>query len=238
MDNEFLLESEVRCSDNDRQLVMTESNNSSLRRRVLTHAMDTQYRKCNWEYEGIPEAPTARCNVRGPFPAQPYGKLSTDRAICRRGIHLVLLVNCATLCLSVLGAHTVRTVLPFDFVFIHSFFMGFPSAFTNCATFRISHFLGDSGTKTFLDTTTSPCHFLFSFWKYENETVRWKTVFHRMSFIDGTPNFVWQFTKVIWDEVVWSTRLRSKPRNRLIIVPKPCHFFRWVVAINIQGDTK
>jgi hypothetical protein len=41
---------------------------------------------------------------------------------------LVRLGNSATLHLSVLDAHAVRAVLPFDFVFFHSFFIGFPSA--------------------------------------------------------------------------------------------------------------
>ena len=107
---------------------MTESSSSSLSSRVCKHAMDAQHRKCNREHQGIPEAPQARCSAAGPLPAQPGGKLSTDRTFCRRGMRLVRLGNCATLHPSVLGAHAVRAVLQFDFVFFHSFFIGFPTA--------------------------------------------------------------------------------------------------------------
>jgi hypothetical protein len=113
--------------------------------------MDAQHRKCNREHEDIPEAPQARCSAAGPLPAQPGGKLSTDRTFCRRGMRLVRLGNCATLHPSVLGAHAVRAVLQFDFVFFHSFFIGFPSAIANCANVRISPFLLDSRAKTVLN---------------------------------------------------------------------------------------
>ena len=127
----FSLESEVRCSDNDRHLDMTESSSSSLLSRVLPNAMDTQHRKCNREYEGIPEASQTRYITGDPFPSQPVGKLGTTTTFCRRGLCLVLLGNCDTLYPSVVGAHAVRTVLQFDFVFFHSFFIGFPSAIAN-----------------------------------------------------------------------------------------------------------
>ena len=113
----FSLESEVRCSDNDRHLDMTESSSSSLRSRVLPHAMDAQHRKCNREHEGIPEAPQAQCSAAGPLPSQPVGKLATTTTFWRRGMCLVLLGNCATLRPSVLGAHAVRAVLQSHFLF-------------------------------------------------------------------------------------------------------------------------
>ena len=122
----FSLESEVRCSDNDRQLGMTESSSSPLRSRVSPHAMDAQHRKCNREHEVIPEAPQARCSAAGPLSAQPGGKLPTTTTFCRRGMCLVLLGNCATLHPSVLGAHAVRAVLQFHFLFFHSFSSVFP----------------------------------------------------------------------------------------------------------------
>ena len=130
---------------------MTESSSRSLSSRVCKHAMDAQHRKCNREHQGIPEAPQARCSAAGPLPAQPGGKLSTDRTFCRRGMRLVRLGNCATLHPSVLGAHAVRAVLQFDFVFFHSFFIGFPSAIANCANVRISPFLLDPRAKTVLN---------------------------------------------------------------------------------------
>jgi hypothetical protein len=107
---------------------MTESSNCSLRSRVCQHAMDAQHRKCNREHQGIPEAPQARCSAAGPLPAQPGGKLPTTTTFCRRGMCLVLLGNCATLHPSVLGAHAVRAVLQFHFLFFLSFFIGFPTA--------------------------------------------------------------------------------------------------------------
>jgi hypothetical protein len=93
--------------------------------------MDAQHRKCNGEHEVIREAPQARCSAAGPLAAQPGGKLSTDRTFCRRGMCLVRLDNSATLHLSVLDDHAVKRGLLFDFVFFHSFFIGFPSAITN-----------------------------------------------------------------------------------------------------------
>jgi len=93
--------------------------------------MDAQHRKCNREHQGIPEAPQARCSAAGPLPPQPAGKLATTTTFWRRGMCLVRLGNSATLHLSVLDAHAVRAVLPFDFVFFHSFFIGFPSAIAN-----------------------------------------------------------------------------------------------------------
>ena len=120
-DTPFSLESEVRCSDNDRQLIMTESSSCSLSSRVCQHAMDAPHRKCNREHEVIPEAPQARCSAAGPLPSQPVGKLATTTTFWRRGTCLVLLGNCATLHLSVLDAHAVRAVLPFDFVFFTLF---------------------------------------------------------------------------------------------------------------------
>jgi len=93
--------------------------------------MDAQHRKCNREHQGIPEAPQARCSAAGPLPAQPGGKLATTTTFWRRGMCLVRLGNSATLHLSVLDAHAVRAVLPFDFVFFHSFFIGFLSAIAN-----------------------------------------------------------------------------------------------------------
>jgi hypothetical protein len=113
---------------NDRQLDMTESRICSLRSRVFQHAMDAQHRKCNREHEVIPEAPQARSNAAGPLPSEPVGELPTTTTFCRRGKCWVRLDNSATLHLSVLDAHAVRAVLHFDFVFFHSFFIGFPSA--------------------------------------------------------------------------------------------------------------
>ena len=107
---------------------MTESSSSSLSSRVCKHAMDAQHRKCNREHQGIPEAPQARCSAAGPLPAQPGGKLATTMTFWRRRMCSVLLGNCATLHPSVLGAHAVRAVLQFDFVFFHSFFIVFPSS--------------------------------------------------------------------------------------------------------------
>jgi hypothetical protein len=109
----FSLESEVRCSDNDRQLGMTESSSCSLSSRVCQHAMDAPHRKCNREHQGIPEAPQARCSAAGPLPSQPVGKLATTTTFWRRGMCLVHLGNSATLHLSVLYAYAVRAVLPF-----------------------------------------------------------------------------------------------------------------------------
>ena len=122
----FSLESEVRCSDNDRHLDMTESSSSSLRSRVLPHAMDAQHRKCNREHQGIPDAPQARCSAAGPLPSEPVRELATTTTFWRRGMCLVILGNCATLHLSVLDAHAVRAVLPFDFVFFTLFSSVFP----------------------------------------------------------------------------------------------------------------
>ena len=144
-------QSEVRCPDNDRQLVMTESSNFSLRSRVCQHAMDAQHRTCNREHQGIPETPQARCSAAGPLSAQPGGKLPTTTTFCRRGMCLVLLGNCATLHPSVLGAHAVRAVLQFHFLFFSLFFIGFPTAIAKEANVRNSHFLGDPGAKTVLN---------------------------------------------------------------------------------------
>jgi hypothetical protein len=104
---------------------MTESSISSLSSHVCQHAMDAQHRKCNRVHEGIPEAPQARCSAASPLPSQPVGKLPTTTTFCRRGMCLVLLSNCATIHPCVLGAHAVRAVLQYDFVFVHSFFIGF-----------------------------------------------------------------------------------------------------------------
>ena len=49
--------------------------------------------------------------------------------------------NCATLHLSVLDTHAVRAVLRFDFVFFHSFFIGFPSRRVSDGVFE-ERFLG------------------------------------------------------------------------------------------------
>ena len=89
--------------------------------------MDSHHRKCNRDHEDIPEAPKTRYSVGDPFPSEPVGKVTTTTTFCRRGMCLVCLGNCATLNLSVLDAHTVRVVLRSDFVFFHSFFVGFPS---------------------------------------------------------------------------------------------------------------
>ncbi len=114
---------------------------------------------CHRENQDIPEAPQARCSAADPLPAQPGGKLSTDHTFCRRGIRLVFLGNCATLNPSVLGVHTVRAVLQFDFVFFHSFSIGFPSAIANCANVRISLFLLDPRAKTVLNKSRWVCFF-------------------------------------------------------------------------------
>jgi hypothetical protein len=90
--------------------------------------MDAQHRKSNIEHQGIPEAPQARCSAAGPLPAQPGGKLATTMTFWRRRMCLVLLGNCAMLHPSVLGAHAVRAVLQFHFLFFLSFFIGFPTA--------------------------------------------------------------------------------------------------------------
>ena len=96
---------EVRCSDNEIHLGMTESSSSPLSSRVLQHAMDAEHRKYKREHQGIPEAPQARSSAAGPLPSQPVGKLTTDRTFCRRGMRLLRLGNCATLHLSVPDAH-------------------------------------------------------------------------------------------------------------------------------------
>ena len=93
---------------------------------MCQHAMDAQHRTCNREHQGIPETPQARCSAAGPLSAQPGGKLPTTTTFCRRGMCLVLLGNCATLHPSVLGAHAVRAVLQFHFLFFHSFSSVFP----------------------------------------------------------------------------------------------------------------
>jgi hypothetical protein len=77
-------------------------------------------------------------------------------------MRLVRLGNCATLHPSVLGAHAVRAVLQFDFVFFHSFFIGFPSAIANCANVRISPFLLDPRAKTVINNNRYRYRFIDS----------------------------------------------------------------------------